>query len=124
MAEWHKAAIFTESEVLAHKNCEPSLEDLKPFFSSCESRDLTIGKGFVFTGDHFEVHRWHPPLVYGRRGDAETGEGICFGLAHDKAGNRVGLVITYLLPIVSARAVPQLINFVNEHGILLISWGT
>lgn len=34
---------------------------------------MTIGKGFRFTGDHFDVHRFHPPLVYGRRGDAETG---------------------------------------------------
>ena len=23
------------------------------------------------------MHRFHPPLIYGRRGDAEVGEGIC-----------------------------------------------
>jgi len=26
--------------------------------------------------EHYDVHRWHPPLIYGRRGDADVGEGI------------------------------------------------
>ena len=44
-------------------------------------RDTTIGKGFRFCGYHFDVHRFHVPLVYGRRGGPEGGpeeaEGIC-----------------------------------------------
>ncbi len=44
-------------------------------------RDTTIGKGFRFSGYHFDVHRFHVPLVYGRRGGPEGGpeeaEGIC-----------------------------------------------
>jgi len=46
-----------------------------------DDRDTTIGKGFVFNGYHFDVHRYHVPLVYGRRGGPEGGpeeaEGIC-----------------------------------------------
>ena len=36
----------------------------------------TIIKGFILLKEHYDVHRWHPPLVYGRRGDADVGEGI------------------------------------------------
>jgi len=59
-------------------------------------------------GEHYEVHRWHPPLVYGRRGDADVGEGISLGRGISKKhnGKKVYLLITYELPIVSARAVP------------------
>ena len=27
-------------------------------------------------GAHYEVHRFHPPLVYGRKSDADKSEGI------------------------------------------------
>jgi len=37
--------------------------------------------GFWLLGEHYDVHRFHPPLVYGRKGDADVGEGIscCVG---------------------------------------------
>jgi hypothetical protein len=41
-----------------------------------ESRDNTIGSGFTLLKEHYDVHRFHPPLIYGRRGDADVGEGI------------------------------------------------
>ena len=43
---------------------------------SYDSRDATVGAGFTVCGEHFEVHRFHGDLIYGRRGDAEDGEGI------------------------------------------------
>ena len=30
--------------------------------------------------------RFHPPLVYGRKGDADVGEGICCCTGKDKTG--------------------------------------
>lgn len=79
-------------------------------------RDDTIGKGFVFNGKHFDVHRYHVPLVYGRRGGPEGGpedcEGIC--LARLKKNNNVYyMVITYVLPIVSARAISIIPDFLK-----------
>ena len=67
-------------------------------------------------GDHFDVHRFHPPLVYGRRGNAENGEGISLAVGKSKSGERIYLLITYVLPIISARAVPQQINYYNEFS--------
>lgn len=43
---------------------------------SYDNRDATVGKGFTLCGDHFDVHRFHSELIYGRRGDSETGEGV------------------------------------------------
>ena len=70
--------------------------------------------GFMLLGEHYDVHRYHPPLVYGRRGNAENGEGISLAVGKTKEKEKVYLLITYVLPIISARAIPQQINFYNE----------
>jgi hypothetical protein len=62
------------------------------------------------------VHRYHPPLAYGRRGDAEKGEGISLAVGKSKQGEKVYILITYVLPIISARAIPQQINFYNDFS--------
>ena len=74
-------------------------------------------KGFVLLNEHYDVHRYHPPLVYGRRGNAETGEGISLAVGKSRKGEKVYILITYILPIISARAVPQQINFYNDFSI-------
>ena len=85
-------------------------------------------KGFELLGEHYDVHRFHTPLIYGRRGDADVGEGISLARVNiylrlfisvclkssyfvlkgfsKKANCNIYLIITYELPIVSARAVP------------------
>jgi hypothetical protein len=35
-----------------------------------------VGEGFFINNEHYDVHRFHPPLVYGRRGGPDEGEGI------------------------------------------------
>ena len=79
-------------------------------------------------GDHYDVHRFHPPLVYGRRGNSENGEGISLAVGKSKKGEKVYVLITYILPIISARAIPQQINFYNDFSssdlTQLGSWNT
>ena len=56
-------------------------------------------------------------MVYGRRGDCEVGEGICLIRGKDKENSElVYMVLCYSLPIVSARAIPQGIEFFNTYG--------
>lgn len=63
--------------------------------------------------------RFHPPLIYGRRGGPEEGEGIA--LCRIKPNSKKGdeehwyLLITYLLPILSAKAVPQMVKFAEIY---------
>jgi len=88
------------------------------FLTAMDERDPTIGKGFVFNGKHFDVHRFHVPLVYGRRGGPDGGpdesEGIC--LARIKNQDKIYyMVITYVLPIVSPRAISLIPEFLTEN---------
>jgi hypothetical protein len=86
-------------------------------------RDTTVGEGFFINNEHFDVHRFHPPLIYGRRGGPDDGEGIA--LCKIKPRVNVSdekswfLLITYLLPILSAKAVPQMVKFAETHCKLL-----
>ena len=65
------------------------------------------------------MHRFHPPLIYGRRGGPDDGEGIA--LCRVKPRTNDGdekywfLLITYLLPILSAKAVPQMVKFAEAN---------
>ena len=61
------------------------------------------------------MHRFHPPLIYGRIANEELNEGICLAKGKGKEDNIIYMLITYLLPIVSARAIPQQIEFFNQN---------
>jgi hypothetical protein len=96
----------------------------RDFLTAMNDRDTTIGRGFVFCGYHFDVHRFHPPLVYGRRGGPEGGpedaEGICLArISHE--GQAYFLVITYVYPIVSARAISIIPDFLKAEECNYIS---
>ena len=80
------------------------------YVNAYADRDCTVGEGFFINNEHFDVHRFHPPLIYGRRGGPDEGEGIalCKYKPRSPVDNEAYqfLLITYLLPILSAKAVP------------------
>ena len=53
-----------------HFNC------FRFYVNAYADRDVTVGEGFFVNNEHFDVHRFHPPLIYGRRGTPDEGEGI------------------------------------------------
>ena len=115
MNEWAKAVIFdNEGRIISSKGFSVDPKEILPYLHSLDSRDQTIGAGFILNKQHFDVHRYHPPLVYGRRGGPDEGEGIALCQALRNGVPIYGL-ITYELPILSARAVPQLIEFCRRH---------
>ena len=89
------------------------------YVSALADRDTTVGEGFFINNEHYDVHRFHPPLVYGRRGGPDEGEGIALCRFKPRAPHadetHQFLLITYLLPILSAKAVPQMIKFVETN---------
>eukprot|EP00829_Urostomides_striatus_P017107 TRINITY_DN580_c0_g1_i1.p1 TRINITY_DN580_c0_g1~~TRINITY_DN580_c0_g1_i1.p1 ORF type:complete len:150 (+),score=35.76 TRINITY_DN580_c0_g1_i1:40-489(+) len=115
--EWNKVLIANhEGNVITTKSLGSVTKEEIQFFMGClEDRDKTIGHGFILEGVHFDVHRFHPPLVYGRRGGPDEGEGIAFCRVKSKISNQfVYFVITYVLPIISARAIPQMLEFAKK----------
>lgn len=87
---------------------------------ACEDRDTTVGNGFYINDVHYDVHRFHVPLIYGRRGGPEDGEGIALARIEPRSprGNEKYwfLLITYKLPILSAKAVPQMVEFASHYS--------
>ena len=73
--------------------------------------DISIGEGITVQRHHFDLHRLYADqgLAYGRRGDAQTGEGV----ALVKVGD-VFILGTYAFPHVSAKVVPALKRIAAE----------
>ena len=130
--EWNRIVILdNDGKVITSKNLssDPLSEEIKYslcyfrlFLNCLEDRDKIIGPGFNLCKDHFDVLRFHPPLVYGRRGKPNEGEGE--GIAYCRVKSNVSneyvhLVITYILPIISARAVPQMIEFAKKYRMVV-----
>lgn len=111
--EGHRGKQGLQAEV---RVAERLLQILRQQGRDDRSRYFHSHQGFILLGEHYDVHRYHPPLVYGRRGNAETGEGISLAVGKSKKGEKTYLLITYVLPIISARAVPQQINFYNDFS--------
>ena len=120
MDEWSKALVFDANcKVIAEMNCAVPENEVSALPKAYEGRDQAIGPGLTVNGVRYEVHRFHPPLIYGRTGNCDVGEGVSIARGKDKNGNVVYLLICYELPIISARAVPQQIEFFNKHlGVL------
>ena len=119
--DWHRSAIFTDKgTVLVQNKCTLLPDEIKFYGQAYEDRDTTVGEGFFINGEHFDVHRFHPPLIYGRRGGPDEGEGIALCRIEPRAPTGQDekywyLLITYLLPILSAKAVPQMVKFAETH---------
>ena len=93
------------------------LDTYRLILNCAEDRDKIVGPGFSLCKDHFDVLRFHPPLIFGRRGGSNEGEGEGITYCRVKSevnGEFIHFVITYILPIISARAVPQMIEFARR----------
>jgi hypothetical protein len=118
--DFHKAAVFDQEGKVLGATFETDAAEIKEFLRAWDDRDTTVGKGLVFGANHFDVHRWYDRLVYGRRGDAERGEGICLCRTKTTGDQYVYAVITYVFPTISARAIPILTAFADENRKFLV----
>merc|ERR1740130_1219167 len=75
--DWNMTAVFNDKQTMITQNkCTLGKDEIEFYTKAYESRDTTVGEGFFIESVHFDVHRFHPPLVYGRRGGPDDGEGI------------------------------------------------
>mmetsp|Transcript_7061 Transcript_7061/g.7928 ORF Transcript_7061/g.7928 Transcript_7061/m.7928 type:complete len:140 (+) Transcript_7061:32-451(+) len=118
--DWNNSVIFTSSgEIIADNGASLQEDEINFYIKSFDDRDTTVGNGFFVNDVHFDVHRFHPPLIYGRRGGPEDGEGIALARVVPSTPKDSEeywyILITYLLPILSAKAVPQMVDFSNNY---------
>ncbi|KAL6769191.1 hypothetical protein ACKKBF_B17830 [Auxenochlorella protothecoides x Auxenochlorella symbiontica] len=113
---WQDASrvlIFTNSKVV-HSTFETTEAERAALTTVFADRETALKQGLVLGGRRYEVHRFHPPLVYGRTmdGDAETSTGIAIlKVDSGKYGSPTYALITYEMPNVSARMVQMLADF-------------
>ncbi|GLC33153.1 hypothetical protein PLESTB_000364800 [Pleodorina starrii] len=109
---------FNEQGTVLASSFTVDVSELKPLEALFNDRDEAIKHGMVVLGTRYEVHRHHPPLIYGRTMGAvpEESEGSAIYKIEKGLGGQVcyGL-ITYQMPNISARMVPMLQKFCQEH---------
>ncbi|ETI38764.1 hypothetical protein F442_15403 [Phytophthora nicotianae P10297] len=110
--EWAKYVTFDEDGRVLFSNVKPLDGEVAGFLKLFNKREDTMASGIVLLGEQYDVHRFHPPLVYGRRGDPSLEEGEGIAVCKVQQGSRsLYCLITYVYPTLSARAVPQLKEF-------------
>ncbi|KAG1687366.1 hypothetical protein DVH05_005238 [Phytophthora capsici] len=110
--EWAKHIVFDGEGKLLFSNVKPLDGEIAGFLKLFNKREDTMASGIVLLGEQYDVHRFHPPLVYGRRGDPSLEEGEGIAVCKVAQGSRLLFcLITYVYPTLSARAVPQLKEF-------------
>lgn len=109
-----RVLIFDESLSTLYSSFEVPQSELSPLTKIFGDRDHAIRSGLTIDGNRYEVHRHHPPLVYGRSMTEEPelseGAAIC-RLEEGPTGCPAYAVITYKMPHVSARMVQLLRDF-------------
>ncbi|KAG2441905.1 hypothetical protein HXX76_003511 [Chlamydomonas incerta] len=113
-----KFLFFNEQGTVLASNFNADPAELKPLQALFNERDDAIKHGMIIQGTRYEVHRHHPPLVYGRQmgGVPEESEGCAICKVDAGLGGQpcYGL-ITYQMPNISARMVPLLQKFCQDH---------
>ncbi|QDZ22841.1 hypothetical protein HOP50_09g53890 [Chloropicon primus] len=118
--------VFDAARTVLYSNLA-SVDDreLPAIASLFAGRDKAMMKGITLEGQRYEVHRFHPPLVYGRT--ATKGEDESVGIALCKTSAAEGemtvfALMTYKMPALSARMVPLLQRFCKETIEPLQQW--
>ncbi|KAF4724669.1 diacylglycerol O-acyltransferase 1 [Perkinsus olseni] len=114
----------SNSTPLDYSRLAANVKGMIKAYSPADKGQAALSDGVDWLGMRFDVHAFYPPLLYGRQSLAEEGDDIspemestvgvaaCNGLRNDVP---IILVITYSLPVLSSRAVPQMIGFFREH---------
>lgn len=75
--DWNMSVVFTDKQqIIASNKAELQPDEVEFYVNAYADRDTTVGEGFFINNVHFDVHRYHEPLIYGRRGGPDEGEGI------------------------------------------------
>ncbi|CAH0476780.1 unnamed protein product [Peronospora belbahrii] len=118
--EWVKYIIFDGDTNILLSNIKPLEGEIANFLKLFIKREDTIKSGIVLLNEQYDVHRFHPPLAYGRRGDPSVEEGEGIAVCKVEQGSRkLYCLITYVYPTLSARAVPQLKEFCETQLVKL-----
>eukprot|EP01097_Dermamoeba_algensis_P010629 TRINITY_DN792_c0_g1_i2.p1 TRINITY_DN792_c0_g1~~TRINITY_DN792_c0_g1_i2.p1 ORF type:complete len:140 (+),score=23.51 TRINITY_DN792_c0_g1_i2:80-499(+) len=120
--EWSRVVLFDQSGNVLSSSFElndPS--QLLPLLGVFNEKEKTLANGIDFLGRHYDIHRYYEGLAYGRTEEtSDKGQGIAIHRTETPTSKKVvyGLV-TFDFPIITARAVSQLSEFLPQVASLL-----
>ena len=118
--------VFDAARTVLFSNV-PNLDEgeLPAIASVFADRSKAMLKGITLKGQRYEVHRYHPPLVYGRTATKSEKDSVGVALCKTSTANgemTVFALVTYRMPALSARMVPRLQRFCKEIVEPLQQW--
>lgn len=109
---------FDERGQVLASNAPVNTADLAMLAAVMDDRDEAVRRGMTLGGVRYEVHRHHPPLVYGRTmgldPEISVGAALC-KIDKTVTGCSCYGFMTYEMPNISARMVPILYNFCRDQ---------
>lgn len=98
---------------------EANQSELSAIIGAFDDRNEAIKRGLWIDGRRYEVHRHHPPLIYGRTmglHPPEESEGfVVYKVELGVTGKPCFGAITYQMPNISAKMAPLLQSFCNVY---------
>ncbi|KAI7845528.1 hypothetical protein COHA_000951 [Chlorella ohadii] len=125
LGDFSRVVVFGGAGQQLYASCKVLPGELEQLAAAFGDRDAAIQRGLHLEGRRYEVHRHHPPLVYGRSVtdcEPELSTGIAVvkvergssGSGSNGGGESVYIAATYEQPHTSAQALPRLQDFAQR----------
>eukprot|EP00695_Tsukubamonas_globosa_P002078 TRINITY_DN316_c0_g1_i1.p1 TRINITY_DN316_c0_g1~~TRINITY_DN316_c0_g1_i1.p1 ORF type:complete len:138 (+),score=10.30 TRINITY_DN316_c0_g1_i1:56-469(+) len=118
--EWTSVSIINNLGDFLAGNLRPSAAETEMILSTFNDEDQTFARGVTVGENKFDVFRYfgeqNPALCYGSRGGPEETQGVCIAKwKAESLEDPVFVMITWRLPSLSAKAIPQLVEFIKTN---------
>ncbi|PSC76344.1 hypothetical protein C2E20_0124 [Micractinium conductrix] len=110
--------LFDAAGSVLFASCAVLPGEAKQLAACFDDREAAVQSGLRLEGRRYEVHRHHPPLVFGRSMadcEPETSTGIAVCRMDRPSGGAAFIAVTYEQPHTSARVVPRVQDFAQKH---------
>lgn len=113
--EWSNSLFFLEDKtVLKSTIGEIDPTQIEAYITAFNDYDETIKLGVTFNGVHYHVHRFYDGIMYGRADpNTKRNDGFCLYRTEREDKPILYVFITYDLPNVSAKIVPEMVKQVE-----------
>jgi hypothetical protein len=113
--DWSKAVVYNHEGKVIASTFDVDLNEIEELLPIFNDEENAFRSGIRLNGEQYDVHRFFETLIYGRKVDQKTGDGICIWRTKNDKGSSLFMLITYAFPTLSAKAVPELQEFCKAH---------
>jgi len=86
--DWTRGIVFTHDGKVLATTFDANMNEINDLPALWEDEDESFRSGIDIDGKNYDLHRFYDTLIYGRRGDSQTGEGVCVCKATKKKTKR------------------------------------